>query len=379
MSEYQYYEFQALDRPLDEADRKALRALSTRARITATSFTNSYDWGDFKGDPVKLMERWFDLHLYLANWGSRRLMIRLPKRLIDRLSLDGFLRGVDCAEVRVAGENLILDIVREEVEPDGDWDDGSGWLAALAPLRADVLSGDLRLFYLLWLTAVEADALEADTPEPMSGIGPMTGALEAFSAFFDLDPDLVQAAAERSAGAMPSGAVRKIIAALADREKTEMLMGVFEGDRHMQAELRAKVRDRLAAEPGAPPTAARTAGELRARARTIRRARERAEAERAAAERQKQAAEAEKLRRARLDALARRGESVWREIEAEIERRSAAGYDKAAGLLVDLKAIAEEGGTVPDFARRLQAIRDRHGRKARFIERLKGLGKPGAS
>ena len=45
LSEYQYYEFQAVDRPLD----KALRAYSTRARITATSFTNHYDWGDFIG------------------------------------------------------------------------------------------------------------------------------------------------------------------------------------------------------------------------------------------------------------------------------------------------------------------------------------------
>jgi hypothetical protein len=77
MSEYQHYEFQAIDRPLSEADRQALRDLSTRARITATSFTNSYEWGNFKGDPAKLMERWFDLHLHFTNWGSRRLMIRL--------------------------------------------------------------------------------------------------------------------------------------------------------------------------------------------------------------------------------------------------------------------------------------------------------------
>lgn len=170
MSEYQYYEFQAIDRPLSEADRRALRDLSIRARITATSFTNSYEWGDFKGDPVKLMERWFDLHLYLANWGSRRLMIRLPARMIDRHLFDAFLGRVDCAELRVVGENMILDIVRDEVEFE-DWDDGSGWLAALTPLRAEVLAGDLRLFYLLWLTAVEADMFEADEPEPMLGIG----------------------------------------------------------------------------------------------------------------------------------------------------------------------------------------------------------------
>ena len=87
MSEYQYYEFQAIDRPLDASAQQALRNLSTRARITATSFTNSYEWGDFKGNPDTLMDNWFDLHLYLANWGSRRLMIRLPKRFVDQMEV----------------------------------------------------------------------------------------------------------------------------------------------------------------------------------------------------------------------------------------------------------------------------------------------------
>ena len=64
MSEFQYYEFQAVDRPLTEADRKHLRSISSRAVITSRSLTNTYEWGDFKGDPVKLMERCFDLHLY---------------------------------------------------------------------------------------------------------------------------------------------------------------------------------------------------------------------------------------------------------------------------------------------------------------------------
>jgi len=66
-----------------------------------------------------------------------------------------------------------------------------------------VIAGDLRLFYLLWLMAVETDTFEADEPEPMPGIGPMTAALEAFAAFFDIDPDLVHAAAERPAIADP--------------------------------------------------------------------------------------------------------------------------------------------------------------------------------
>lgn len=376
MSEFQYYEFQAIDRPLGETERQALRALSTRARITATSFTNSYEWGGFKGDPTELMDRCFDLHLYLANWGSRRLMIRLPKRLIDRARLDGFLGEVDCAEVRVSGENLILDILRDEVEPDEAWDDGSGWLAALAPLRADVLTGDLRCLYLLWLTAVEADAFEPEQPEPMPGIGPMTGALEAFADFFGLDPDLVQAAAERSpdAGAASPDAARRAIAAMTEREKNEMLMRLFDGDPHSAVELRAVVRNRLAPGTDASPVAARTVGELRSRAGAIRLARQRSDAETVAAEQRRQAEEAEKTRRARLDMIARRGESVWREIETEVERRNAAGYDKAAGLLGDLRMIAGERGAVEDFTGRLRALRERHARKQQFIARLAAMG-----
>ena len=83
MSEYQYYEFLAIDRPLDARQQQELRALSTRARITATRFVNTYHWGDFKGDPRLLMSQYFDAFLYLANWGTRQLMLRLPASLLD--------------------------------------------------------------------------------------------------------------------------------------------------------------------------------------------------------------------------------------------------------------------------------------------------------
>ena len=83
MSEYQYYGFQAIDRPLSEDDIRWLRGLSTRAQITTTSFVNVYDWGDFRGDPIKLMERCFDAFVYVTNWGYRRFMLRLPLASFD--------------------------------------------------------------------------------------------------------------------------------------------------------------------------------------------------------------------------------------------------------------------------------------------------------
>jgi hypothetical protein len=51
VSEYQYYEFLALDRPLTTAEHAEVGQLSIRAKITATSFTNGYHWSRFQGQP----------------------------------------------------------------------------------------------------------------------------------------------------------------------------------------------------------------------------------------------------------------------------------------------------------------------------------------
>lgn len=329
MSEYQYYEFQAIDRPLSNADRRALRDLSSRARITAANLTNFYEWGDFKGDPDELMERWFDLHLYLADWGSRRLMIKLPAKMVNRDRIGAFLAATDDATLRIAGDNVILSIARDELEFEDRDEDDASWMAALAPLRADLLAGDLRLFYLLWLMAVEIDAVKPDEAEPMPGIGPLTDALDAFVEFFGVDRDLVRAAAEQGAAMHPDDA---------------------------------------------PEVARRTVATLQDRAAAIRLAREHAKAELAAAQQRLSDEAAEKARQLRLDAVHRRCESIWEDIEKEIVRRNPAGYDKAAALLFDLQTLAERHGTVEAFRLRLQAIRERHSGKGRFIERLRLLG-----
>jgi hypothetical protein len=371
MSEYQYYEFQAVDRPLSGADLEALRALSSRARITRTSFTNHYEWGDFKGDPVELMRRWFDLHLYLANWGTRELMIRVPASLLDPARLEPFLHAVDWVEVRRFGEHVLLVFLQDDEAPDEDWDDGTGWLGALAPLREDILSGDLRVFYLVWLSALESGDLPDDAPEPLPGIGPLSGALDAFAEFFGIDADLVAVAAERAPGdRTPSGeAARTQLADLSDAEKTALLLRLVEGDPHVARELRGRLRAGVA--EASPPR--RTAGELRRRAEAIAAERARREAERREAERRRRAAELERARRRRLDALRQRGDAVWRDVEAEIDRRNASAYDRAAQLLTDLKTIAAENGTLDDYARRVEDLRSRHARKPKLLERLDRL------
>ncbi len=144
MSEYQYYEFLAVDRPLTAAEQAEVRQLSTRARITATSFTNEYEWGDFKGSPDQMMQRYYDAHLYFANWGTHRIMLRLPRTL-----LDPEIAGQYCVDSQVSvlttREHVILDLTSEDER--GEWAEGAeDSLSAIVGVRSELAAGTCGLF-----------------------------------------------------------------------------------------------------------------------------------------------------------------------------------------------------------------------------------------
>jgi len=67
MSEYQYYEFQAIDRRLIAEEMAELRFFSARARITSTSFHQRLRAGCLQGNDDAWMDKYFDAFLYFAN------------------------------------------------------------------------------------------------------------------------------------------------------------------------------------------------------------------------------------------------------------------------------------------------------------------------
>ncbi len=206
MSEYQYYEFLAIDYPLDEQQLAEVRALSTRARVTATSFTNEYHWGDFRGDPRKMMELYYDAHLYLANWGSHQLMFRLPRSLLSLEVAEQY-----CIDPHVAawasGDHIIVDLASENEGGDTD-DDAEDSLSAIIGVRAELAAGDLRPLYLAWLAAYgswerDEDAFDYDEEDELeppvpAGLSALTAPQRALSDFLRLDDDLLTIAAQAS-------------------------------------------------------------------------------------------------------------------------------------------------------------------------------------
>jgi hypothetical protein len=363
MSEYQCYEFVALDRPLTAKQMAELRAISTRAEISPTRFWNEYEWGNLKADPAKLLARYFDAHLYFANWGTHRLMLRLPIARVDAKSLRAYFVG-DGTSARIAREHLIIDLTTQDEEPDYD-EEGQGSLAALAPLRAELMRGDLRVAYLAWLLAVQAGDVDEKTVEPPvpPGLSELTAPQQAMVEFLRIDEDLISAAAEGSE--LPSDdrpALRRWTLSLAPRAKDDWLCrAIDEPDLSLGGELLRAFRAETK-----PVHAAgrRTAVALDAAAGRHREQRECAEAGRA--KKAKKAAEA--TRNKRLDALARRVDEAWVELEALVEKSA---YEAAIKVGIDLRDLAERNGASAPFAAPFEAMRKRQLRRRGFFDRWK--------
>ncbi|GGM66584.1 hypothetical protein GCM10011608_59860 [Micromonospora sonchi] len=378
MSEYQYYEFGAVDRPLTAGEQAELRSLSTRADITATSFVNTYQWGDFKGDPRKLMARYFDAHLYLANWGTRQLMLRLPKDVLDSATAAHYCPG-DSASARTTGKHVIIDLRSEDEDGTYEWDlDGRGLLASIVPVRAGLAAGDLRLLYLGWLHYVQMEDIADDEPEPPvpAGLGTLDAPLTAVAEFLRIDPDLIVAAAAGSAPAdEPTAAqLRTWVVGLPAREKDAILTDLITGGgSHLRSQLLRRYRD--AHHTGASTTkAARTAGELLATAADLRAERERRDAERRERDRVRRERSAAAARQRHLDTIASDQPAAWQRVDELIATKKPREYDSAVQLLVDLRDLGERDADTALFRDRLAELRAAHARKPSLLERLNLAG-----
>jgi hypothetical protein len=384
MSEYQYYEFVALDQPLDDRQQDEVRSLSTRATITATSFVNEYHWGNFRGDPNHMMERYYDAHLYLANWGTHRIMFRLPRTLLDA---DAVVAYCDDEHVRAwaADEFLVLDLTSEDES--GEWDyDGEASLSAIVGVRAELAGGDLRPLYLAWLAGFAAWAWEEedlddyeDTLEPPvpPGLGSLTASQRALAEFLRVDDDLLEVAARTSppvtASAADSGDVAAWVVGLPSAEKDRLLRRFVEDNAvAVRMGLHRRFRDQHATATPEPPR--RRVSDLLQAATQLRADGQLYEAAQRAAERARIERDRALARERRLDELSRDENAAWSRVDALIATRKPGEYDAAVALLTDLRALATRDGRGDAFTQRSATLRKTHARKPSLIDRLERAG-----
>jgi hypothetical protein len=379
MSEYQYHEWQALDRVLTPEEQAAVNDLSSHIEVSSSRAVVTYHWSDFRHDPKQVLLKYFDAYFYLANWGSLRLMFRFPKGLLDEVDILPYYLD-ECITFETIGRYQVLDL-------DFNPEDGGGWMEAEAVLshfirlRADLLEGDYQLLYLAWLKAMtlygdpfeeedEVDdtdiaAYDCEPPIP-PGLKKLSPSLQNFVQVFEIDPFLMKAAAEASPDPKKALAIdyRELIVHLPRAECDDFLARLAEGDPGVGLALRKRLGAYTPKE-SPQPTSRRTIQRLIQRAGQL---------EKAEKVRQEEATRQKHI--AKMKALAGREAQVLQQVETLLDtgRKIASVYDEATALLEKLNQLAEFQDTRDVFRERLYHLAQIYASRPSLIDRWKKRG-----
>ncbi len=364
MSEYQYYEFQTLDHPMTPEALAEMRSLSSRVQLTPTSAKFTYNYGNFRGDPYNILAQHFDAMLYITNWGTRQLMFRFPQKTIPAEVMAAY-QHPNGLTWSAEGGYIILNIERDNENGDSDWLDDDGLLGGLTQARNDILSGDYRALYLAWLVAAESEPEEYDddddegeedseelreAPVP-PGLKTLSSTLKNIMVFFEIDPNLVKAAAQTSPAAEKlTQKLGESISLLSDAEKHDFLRRLLDGEPRLNIALTHRLRELSGAGNAQLPSGER---------RTFRQLVDVSEAlwdQQQAAEKQK----SEQAHLKKLESLAPQEAQLWAKVAELIAEKKVRAYDEAIPHLVNLRDLLTHQGRVAEFQAKLTAIKTQY-------------------
>ncbi len=318
--------------------------------------------------------QFYDAHVYIANWGSFRFMVALPKDCFEAAAVEPCLRE-GSMELSDRGDRYVVTWSRDE-EGGGGWTEGEGILDCLLPIRDELLRGDFRSLYLGWLADVcwynheddddEGLGDELEPPVP-PGLGELTPAQKEFAEQLGVDGDYLAAAAELDVPEIDTAsALRQALAQLKVEDAREYLLRVAHGEgTRVMAELNWLATRHVPGEAG-PRRRMRELSEAAAKRRAER------ELRKAQAQERKRR-EQEAKRKAHLEAMLARAEEIWQSTDSLAERKTASAYDEASQQIHDLADAYALGNRTQEFEARLAAFRADYSRRPALMRRIEDL------
>ena len=192
----------------------------------------------------------FDAMLYITNWGTRQLMFRFPASAINKDVVNSY-QYADSLEWTTEGKYAILNIEwHDESGETSGWVEGEGLLMGIAQVRNDILRGDHRALYLAWLHVAhyemevlddDEDLTEPPIPANLQSISP---ALQNFIDFFEIDTNLITAAAQASPMVEQHEEDLSVyLDRLTDAEKHNFLERLLNGETNLDVDLAIRLRE----------------------------------------------------------------------------------------------------------------------------------------
>jgi hypothetical protein len=375
MSEYQRYEWMTSDRPLTRAQLDAVNALSSHIDASSTHALVDYQWGNFKHNPLQVLHEFFDGFLYWANWGAPELAFRFKHGTLPVDLLGGYELGEVVTFTQHPDYDL-LDIHFEELEAPDEWVEYE--LGSLMALREELMDGDLRALYIVWLASqrllgsADADDEEQENEDELGvpsvppALATLTSAQQALAELLQVRPEVLVASAHHSSAAPATTHedVAAWVTLLPPDRRTEYLVRLARNEPGLSRLLVRELRELSELSQGKSSTTPSRGEHI-----TYATLHEESTAIRAGWEREKR--EQERLARERqLQQIHDHQDEYWHQVDLAVMRGSGAGYDEAALLLSELREVADRFHEPQQFHEQFQAWVTPHLRRPALVKRL---------
>ncbi|PCI35164.1 MAG: hypothetical protein COB50_05605 [Thiotrichales bacterium] len=182
MSEYQYYEFCSIQKPLSQQARQVMQSLSSRAVVGThgACYIYNYNYGDFRGNSSELLLKYFDIFFYISNFGCMELSFKFKQSQVNFEQIKAYCIQ-DIIICKEHNSHLLLDICINN-EEGGGWIDGEGLLPKMLTLHDEIIAGN---YDILELAAKIHDKISAGQSDDLETILKEQGLSLAQQAFFD--------------------------------------------------------------------------------------------------------------------------------------------------------------------------------------------------
>ena len=373
MSEYQYYEFHSIDRMLSEKEQAEIDTWSSRASPTSRSVSFTYNYGDFSRDEKKVVLKYFDAGFYYADWGTKRLLFRLPADLVDLKTLQKYDYGEEyefSLEISGNKEYVLIDMYYQEDGGFSQWIEGEGTLPTLLSLRDDLLKGDYRCLFLFWLSIkkmdYDIDDLKLDEKIPANMIPPnlkkLNTGLKNLIDFFEMDMDWINSVAAYSEDSTikeeKGDDALKQIQALPQKLKDDYLLRLVKGEINLDYKFKKELKTKKATSNNKSPEVSFST--LIGQSNEV-------EQERIAAQKEKE----RKAHLKKLKEVEANKERTLASIQINITQGNSKSYDEALQEIISLKELAIHKKEEAEFQKYIDGLKKKYSRKSSLIRRFR--------
>lgn len=349
---------------------ESVRSMSSRVQLTPRKAVFTYSYSDFRYDAEEVLLDYFDFMLYITNWGTKRIMMKFPKDIVDYEKLKTYRISVESdyvQEIRVLKKSgfVLLDIYYSEEEGMG-WIDEGDYAYDFLNIRSEIINEDYRALFFIWLKFLE-DLYKSSAFDHSYSFGKesipanlirLNASCHAVKDFYGINTDWYNAVLPYSES-RPSLDIdyESLLLHMSKERMIEYLKMVIKGEPNVGVRLTKELRKNKLSDTR--ETGMITLLNLGDKVSQIRQARL-----------QKEQAEEERRNEQRMNVISNTEEQIKQGVLYNIKQGNPKAYDLAVTNILELKSMYEYFNDIRAFDKFMEEVHSISSRRTAFKRRL---------